>query len=140
MPSAVTELAPELDHQARPPRGLRRLLCDIDAEALGARNAGRRLTHSAHIGLTANDQQMVGESWTVTAGLEDIVAGMEECTDPIEIEEKLELAERVVPCSGVVAADECGERGERLYLDVVFPPRRPENEAVAVAQLDRVIP
>ena len=89
---------------------------------------GRRLTHDAHIGLAADGQEMLGERRLLAVWVEDILAGLQESADPVEIEKKLELANRVVPCSSVVATNERRERGKRFYLDVVFPPGRAEDQ------------
>ena len=83
---------------------------------------------------------MRSEYSAVAVGIEHIVTGVQQCANAVQIEEKLELADRVVPCSGVVATDERSERGERFYLNVVFPPARAEKEAVAVTEPDRVVP
>src|SRR5690242_13321992 len=100
---------------------------------------GARLNHGA-IQMTPKRDQMLSENSAVAVGIEHIVTGVQQCANAVQIEEKLELADRVVPCSGVVAADERGERGERLYLDIVFPPARPEDQPIAVAQPDRIVP
>ena len=76
---------------------------------------------------------MLGEGRTVAVRIEDILAGVEENTDPVEVEERLELADQVVPCSGVVTADQRGESGKCFYLDVVVPPGGAEDEAIPVA-------
>jgi len=83
---------------------------------------------------------MFVETPAVAFRVEDILTGVQETADSVEIEEELELADWVVPCSGVIAADERGDGSEHLHLSVVLPPGRAEDEAVAVAQLDRIVP
>ena len=61
------------------------------------------LTHCVSVRLAADGRKMLGEGGTIPVGVEDILAGVQKSADPVEIEEKLELGYRVVPCSCVEA-------------------------------------
>ena len=63
-----------------------------------------------------------------------LIAGAQKRGDALQVVEHRELARRVVPLSRVVAVDPCRERCERLDLDLVRPPARPERQRVALAQ------
>ena len=71
-------------------------------------------------------------------GIEDAFCRPKQFADAIQVVENLELGDWVVPRAGVVSADERGQGCERLDLDVVLPPARPEDQTIAVTQPDRV--
>jgi hypothetical protein len=65
---------------------------------------------------------MAREREPVAVGVKRSAAVAEQAGDAFEVVQQRQLAGCVVPFARVVAVDPCGERSERLDLELVFPP------------------
>jgi len=83
---------------------------------------------------------MLSEMTPIPVGVEHGLATAQQMTDPIEFVEEPELCEGVIPRTAVVSVYKRSEGGKGLDLDVVLPPVGAEDEAIAIAEADGILP
>ena len=96
----------------------------------------RTVASPEHVSRSPRGSQPMSSRWRANAmpvavGVERLVAVAQQRVDPLEVVQQRQLAGRVVPLTGVVALGPGGERGQRLDLDLVLPPPRPDRQPVA---------
>ena len=77
--------------------------------------------------------QVRHECWTVPIGMKGLPAVPQKRGHPLQVVEQRELARRVVPFARVVARHPPRQSRQRLDLNLIRPPARPDHQAVSRA-------